>query len=93
MLDTASYCVRCTLPVSSSRKCDRFSRSMTGPFTSDKWKVIPPSLSRRLMASRLSSAEASIAFTAGTFENDVTDRGLAATALLTRSSRNRAFGK
>ena len=46
-------------------KCDRFSRSMTGPFTSDRWSVTPPSFSRRLMASRLSSAEASMAFTAG----------------------------
>ena len=43
------------LPVSSSSKCKRCSRSMTGPFTSDRWRVIPPSLSRRLIASRLST--------------------------------------
>jgi len=33
---------------------------MTGPFTSERCKVIPPSFSRRLIASRLSSAEESI---------------------------------
>ena len=38
MLETASKCDRCTFPVSSCRKCDRFSRSITGPFTADRCK-------------------------------------------------------
>ena len=86
MLATASYWLRCTLPVSSCRKCERFRRSITGPFTSDRWSVIPPSFSRWLIASRLSSAEVSIAFTAG--HSRITWRidGLAATASLIRSS-------
>jgi len=55
--------------------------------------VIPPSLSRWLIASRLSSAEASIVFTPGHSRMRWRTAGLEATASLTRSSMNRAFGK
>jgi hypothetical protein len=37
MLDTASKCVKRIPPVSSCGKCERFRRSITGPFTSDRW--------------------------------------------------------
>ena len=58
-------------PVSSSRRCDRFKRSMTGPFTTDSWRVILPCFSLRLIAWRFSRAEVSIPFTAQAVEDEV----------------------
>ena len=47
---------------------------MIGPFTSDRWKVIPPSLSRWLIASRLSSADEVNRIHRRAFKDHVPDR-------------------